>query len=450
MTPLRMINPIRPYAWGSRQFIAALQRRPVPSPAPEAELWLGAHPAAPSTVVGVPAAAPAGARMPPSPPAPAPEATPRTLDRWIAENRAETLGADVSERFGGELPFLMKILAAAQPLSLQAHPNRAQAEEGFEAEEDAGVPLAAPERSYKDRNHKPELIVALTPFTALCGFRPVEATLRLLAELGVEALGPCQRLLELKPPEAGLRAVFVHLLGLEATEKRHLTAAVRRAVSRLVAEGMLPSSEHSAELSWTKRLSDLYPGDVGVVGALFLNLVHLEPDEGLYLPAGNLHAYLEGAGVEIMANSDNVLRGGLTPKSINAPELLRILRFDETRPVPLRPSAIGVGVAVAAAVGEDERMFVTPAAEFQLSRILLAEGGSPTVHVPEGPEVLLVTEGEIELYWGADAVRLSQGGSVFVPSSSPPYRLSAVPAASGSSAVSKRSVVFRARVPAVQ
>jgi mannose-6-phosphate isomerase len=412
MNPKRMINPVRPYAWGSRHFIAALQDRPVPTASPEAELWLGAHPAAPSAVVSLPAETPEERRTPPP-----------TLDRWIAENRAETLGPDVAARFGGELPFLMKILAAAQPLSLQAHPSRAEAERGFDAEEAAHVPIDAPERSYKDRHHKPELIVALTPFVALCGFRPVVETRRLLAELGVEALGSCQRLLDREPPEEALRAVFQYLLGLPATEQRNLTEAVRRGISR---SGAVSGAEHASELGWAERLADLYPGDVGVVGALFLNLVHLAPDEGLYLPAGNLHAYLEGAGVEIMANSDNVLRGGLTPKPIHVPELLRILRFEEARPTPLRPTPVDAAEAV----------FETPADEFQLSRLRLGSGRPSLERIPLGPEVLLVTDGEVELGWGSDAVRLDRGGSVFVPSSSPPYRLSG----NGS--------VYRARVPA--
>ncbi len=416
MNPKRMINPIRPYAWGSRHFIAALQDRPVPTSSPEAELWLGAHPAAPSVVVSLPAETAEERRA--SPPTLA-----LTLDRWIAENRAETLGADVAARFGGELPFLMKILAAAQPLSLQAHPSRAEAERGFDAEEAAHVPIDAPERKYKDRHHKPELIVALTPFVALCGFRPVVETRRLLAELGGEALEPCRRLLDRDPPEEALRGVFQYLLGLPATEQRHLTEAVRRRVSR---NGVAATAEHAPELAWAERLADLYPGDVGVVGALFLNLVHLAPDEGLYLPAGNLHAYLEGAGVEIMANSDNVLRGGLTPKPIHVAELLRILRFEEARPKPLRPTPIDAGEAV----------FETPADEFQLSRLRLGADGPPLERVPLGPEVLLVTDGEVELGWGSDAVRLARGGSVFVPSSSPPYRLSG------------KGNVYRARVPA--
>jgi mannose-6-phosphate isomerase len=420
MNPKRMLNPVRPYAWGSRHFIAALQGRPVPTASPEAELWLGAHPAAPSAVVSLPAETDAE-HEPPTPSTALPVAL--TLDRWIAENRAETLGADVAARFGGELPFLMKILAAAQPLSLQAHPSRADAERGFNAEEAAHVPIDAPERSYKDRHHKPELIVALTPFIALCGFRPVVETRRLLAELGVGALEPCQRLLDREPPEEALRAVFQHLLGLPAAEQRHLTEAVRRGISR---GAVAAAAEYASELAWTERLADLYPGDVGVVGALFLNLVHLAPGEGLYLPAGNLHAYLEGAGVEIMANSDNVLRGGLTPKPIHVAELLRILRFEETRPIPLRPTPIDAGEAV----------FETPADEFQLSRLQLGVGHPPVERVPVGPEVLLVTDGEVELGWGSDTVRLSRGGSVFVPSSSPPYRLSG------------RGSVYRARVPA--
>ena len=164
--PLLLDNPIRGYAWGSRTVIAALQGRAVPSPAPEAELWMGTHPGSPSRVL------PAG----------------QDLDERIAANPIGELGPRVAERFGPRLPFLMKVLAAAAPLSLQAHPSPAQAEEGYAREEAAGLALDDPARSYKDDSHKPELICALTPFTALCGFRPVEATRRLLLGLGVPRL----------------------------------------------------------------------------------------------------------------------------------------------------------------------------------------------------------------------------------------------------------------------
>jgi mannose-6-phosphate isomerase len=411
MNPKLMVNPVRPYAWGSRDFIAALQQRPVPAPEPEAELWLGAHPAAPSSIVN----APADRREAPS----ASAVDLRALDRCIAESPADTLGVDVAARFGGELPFLMKILAAAQPLSLQAHPDRAQARQGFEAEEAAGTPLGAPGRSYKDRRHKPELLVALTPFVALCGFRPVGATRRLLAELAVDALLPYQRLLASEPPAVALGTVFRSLLGLPRAEQQALTDAVCRAASRA------PSGAFDGELAWVRRLADLYPGDVGVTGALFLNLVHLAPDEAIYLPAGNLHAYLEGAGVEIMASSDNVLRGGLTPKPINVPELLRILKFDETEALPLSPVPAGDG----------EWGYPTPAAEFELSRVELEGDASRRERVPRGPEVLLVSAGHIALGWGSGGLALGPGSSAFVPASSPPYALSGT------------GTVFRARVP---
>jgi mannose-6-phosphate isomerase len=412
MNPKLMVNPVRPYAWGSRHFIAALQQRPVPAAEPEAELWLGAHPAAPSSIV---VDAPADRRETPSPSA----VDLRALDRCIAESPVDTLGVDVAGRFGGELPFLMKILAAAQPLSLQAHPDRAQAFQGFEAETAAGTPLEAPERSYKDRRHKPELLVALTPFAALCGFRPVAATGRLLAELGVEALLPYQRLLEAEPPAVALEAVFRALLGLPRSEQQALTDAVCRAASRA------PSGPFDGELAWVRRLADLYPGDVGVTGALFLNLVQLAPDEAIFLPAGNLHAYLEGAGVEIMASSDNVLRGGLTPKPINVPELLRILKFDEAEALPLVPTPARDG----------EWVYPTPAEEFELSRIELEGAGGRRERVPRGPEVLLVSAGRVALGWGSGTLDLGPGSSAFVPASSPPYALSG------------DGTVFRARVP---
>ncbi|MFZ5892247.1 MAG: mannose-6-phosphate isomerase, class I [Myxococcota bacterium] len=389
---------IQNYAWGSRSFIASLQGRKTPSDKPEAELWIGAHSGAPAEVVEG-------------------EGKQR-LDELIAQNPKAALGEAVAQRYGGELPFLLKVLAAAQPLSLQAHPNSAQAEAGFAADEAAAIPLSAPERSYKDRRHKPELIVALTPFVALSGFRPVERTHRLFNELGVPALSQLAAPLVETTPERGLEQVFRHLMTAPAAEREALVNATVSAASR----ARTASRDFATEFTWVERLHALYPGDIGVVSALLLNLIELEPFEGLYLPAGNLHAYLDGAGVEIMAASDNVLRGGLTPKAVNVPELLRVLRFEVLEVVPLRPLNQTNG----------EQLYRTAASEFRLSYFQVRK--PLRIEDRSGPELLLVTEGRVRVQGQSSALLLEAGGTAFVPASE------------GALSIEGNGLLFRARV----
>jgi mannose-6-phosphate isomerase len=341
-----------------------------------------------------------------------------TLREAIAANPETMLGESVCRRFAGELPFLLKVLAAAEPLSLQAHPNAAQAKAGFSLEQAEQVPLAAEQRSYKDPHHKPELIVALTPFSALYGFRRVEATRALFAALDVPALTPYLGPLAGPSPRAGLGETFARLVGASREMQRLLAdATATAATNRLAFAGGF-----HGEFQLAARLGALYPGDIGVVLALLLNLVELRPLEGLYLPAGNLHAYLEGAGVEIMASSDNVLRGGLTKKHVNVPELLRILDFSELEPSPLTAEADG-----------DEHVYRTDASEFRLARLELE--GSLDVVQRGGAEILLVSAGAAELEIAGKSIAIPCGGSAFVPGAEGPYRLR------GS------ATVFRASVP---
>lgn len=397
-----LLCKIQSYAWGSRSFIAALQGRPTPSQGPEAELWIGAHPGAPAEVERR-------------------EGESRSrLDALINAAPERTLGEEVARRFHGELPFLMKVLAAAEPLSLQAHPNHAQAEAGFAREQAAGIPLDAPERSYKDPRHKPELLVALTPFVALCGFRPLARTRQLFAELGLSELSAITALLATEPPEQALRAVFERLITLPSDERPALVRRVRERAAELASKGR----DFALEFAWVERLQALYPGDIGIVLALLQNLVELAPGEALYLPAGNLHAYLDGAGVEIMANSDNVLRGGLTKKAINVPELLSILRFEELHVTPLR-----------AAPRESEFVYETPADEFELSYLRVA--GSTPLPRSRGPELFLVTEGHLQIQSENASYALAPGHSAFVP------------ACEGALTLVGAGTLFRARVPGV-
>ena len=379
-------NVIQPYAWGSFSALAELRGDARPSPTPEAELWMGAHPRAPSRLV----------------------TTGQSLDQAIEQSPAEHLGRGVLGAYGERLPFLLKVLAAAAPLSLQAHPSLAQATTGFAADEAAGIPLDAAARNYKDRNHKPELLCALSEFWALCGFRRVEETLELFEELGVPELAPFSAELGQSPDEAGISRVFVRLMQAPSAERGQLARATTDACRARAAH----SQRFASELGWAVKIGELYPGDVGVVSALMLNLLRLEPGEAIYLPAGNLHAYLGGTGVEIMASSDNVLRGGLTPKHVDVPELLKVLDFRPLHVEPLR-----------SVVEAREHVYLTPAREFRLSYFDLA--AAPLEVTVTGPEIWLVTSGAIELSaGGAAALRLEPARSAFVSASTGRLRLS--------------------------
>lgn len=387
-------NTIQPYAWGSRSAIAELRGVPAAG-TPEAELWMGAHPLAPSRIAS----------------------TGQTLESAIARSPRELLGADVAASYGNKLPFLLKVLAAETPLSLQAHPSLTQAALGFDAENARGIALDAPNRNYKDRNHKPELLCALSEFWALCGFRAVPRTLELLEELDVRALSGYRQRLAARPTEAGISELFASLMLAPQSEQQ----ALAHATTNACLSKRTSSKRFAAELEWAARIGNLYPGDVGVVSALLLNLLRLQPGEAIYLPAGNLHAYLGGTGVEIMASSDNVLRGGLTPKYVDVPELLRVLDFRPLDVEPLRPVAVGPELA-----------YPTPAREFQLSYFTLS-ASELTLNVA-GPEIWLVTEGHVCLSAAGEELELDRARSAFVS------------ADTGSLRLHGKGRIFRARV----
>src|SRR6478735_21518 len=320
-----LVNEPRDYAWGSRTLIADLEGR-APAPRPEAEIWFGDHP-------GDPALVPDG----------------RPLGAWLATEGA-TVGGPA------RLPYLLKLLAAASPLSIQAHPSKAQAEEGFAREEAAGVPRDAGKRTYRDDNHKPELIVAVSEtFTALAGLRPLDATRRLLDALGPAGAALARRLDS--PDAAGaLRDAIAWLLSGDAqAEVDGIVSAVASA----------DAPEFGAELATARRIiGSADPRDPGIVVALLMNLVTLRRGEAIFVPAGVLHAYVEGLGVELMAASDNVLRGGLTPKHVDVAELLSVLDPTPGPPPVVRPRDLGDGVrAYDVPVADFALYAVTPAAE---------------------------------------------------------------------------------------
>jgi mannose-6-phosphate isomerase len=309
------------------------------------------------------------------------------------------LGAPVRERFGDRLPFLMKVLAAEQPLSLQAHPTTEQARVGFAAEEAAGVPHDDATRTFKDPFHKPELLMALTTFEALCGFRPVEESLHCLAKLQVPVLKPTIAALA----RGGLRAAIPQLLALSGKRRTVLVEAVAEAAAGFVAAH---DPEFINTYRWAATLAQTYPGDPGVVISLMCNHLKLAPGEAVFLPAGNLHAYLSGAGIEVMASSDNVLRGGLTHKHVDLAALIEVLDFTDGR-VPILHPVLGPGGL----------RYPVPVQDFELTRCQL-DGQSGSL-ATRGPQVLLCTEGTAVLTSADGELVLEKGSSAFVPAGAP-------------------------------
>ncbi len=379
-----LTNTIRPYAWGSRTAIATLLGEPVPSPAPQAELWMGAHPDDPSRIEDG-----------------------RGLDALIAADRERELGVATAREFGS-LPFLLKLLAAGAPLSLQVHPTLAQARAGFAEEDRRGIDRGDPARNYRDANHKPEMICALTPFTGLVGFRPVHATRELIEELDVAELGHVDAVLGACTGSEGVHEAVATLLGLDERKRSTLVAAVGAACVRLAQH-----HRWAAPAQQIAALARSHPGDAGVIVALLMNLVRLRPGQAVFLPAGVLHAYLEGFGVEALADSDNVLRGGLTPKHIDVPELLDVLDPTPGKPTVLDPECEGA-----------ERAYAVPAREFRLSRVDVARSSPVDLRAVRGPQVLCTTAGTVTVEQAGAILDLPPGRSAYLSASDAPIRMS--------------------------
>jgi mannose-6-phosphate isomerase len=372
----QLTSTVRHYSWGSRTVIPELLGLPTPAEQPHAELWMGAHPDAPS-------------RLPDG----------RGLDAAIAAAPDELLGPDVHQRFGTRLPFLMKVLAADRPLSLQAHPTTAQAEAGFAAEEAAGIPRDDPTRTFKDPFHKPEVLLAITPVEALCGFRPVEESLHCLAKLQLPELKPTIAALA----HGGLRTAIPQLIALSDRRRTSLVHAVAARAARFVAAH---DPEFINTYRWAASLAETYPGDPGVVISLMCNHLRLAPGEAVFLPAGNLHAYLCGAGIEVMASSDNVLRGGLTTKHVDLAALIEVLDFTDGK-VPVLYPVLGPGGL----------RYQVPVQDFELTRCQL--GADPGVLSTAGPQVLLCAEGAAVLGSADGELELRRGQAAFVPAGAP-------------------------------
>ncbi len=386
---------LRTYAWGSRTAIAEFTGRPVPAAHPEAELWFGAHPGDPAWLKTA-------------------QGETSLLEVLVADPEGQ-LGSASRARFGDVLPFLVKVLAADEPLSLQAHPSADQAVEGYLREERMGIPVSSPVRNYRDTSHKPELLVALQSFEALAGFRQASRTTELLRALAVSDLDPFIDLLNDQSDADGLRALFTTWITAPQPDIDVLVPAVLDGAIQYVSSG---ATEFQAEAKTVLELGERYPGDAGVLAALLLNRISLAPGEAIFLPAGNLHAYLRGVGVEVMANSDNVLRGGLTPKHVDVPELLRVLDFTPTTEEQLRAQTRREG---------PELIYETPTDEFAVALLTLDgdylghEVDAPSRH--EGPQILLCTEGATTVHGKSKSLTLERGMAAWVAAEDGPIRL---------------------------
>jgi mannose-6-phosphate isomerase len=380
-------NPLQEYAWGSRSFIHELLGKPSPGRKPLAEMWMGVHPNGPSLVSW--------------------DRHWMPLGEFIGKDPKKALGSSVARNFSNKLPFLFKVLAAAKPLSIQAHPNRDQALKGFRSEEDRGIAFDAPERNYKDHNHKPEIFCALSSAWLLKGFRKREECLALMERFDIPPLvAPLRRLLGKNKGE-GMKPFFKALLGLHGEEQARAILEVGKFIKS--------HALGDPTFTWVINLSRAFPNDIMALSPLFLNLIRLEPGEAIQISPGTLHAYLQGAGVELMANSDNVLRAGLTSKHTDLNELLKVANFSHEASKILRPERRGKGKWV----------YPNDADEFVLSMISARRDLSYTSPKRRSLEIIICAAGRSKItdLRTGDVLSLNRGVSVVVPAAVEQYRI---------------------------
>jgi mannose-6-phosphate isomerase len=397
---LELRNPVKHYEWGSNRWIPQLLGKENPEGRPWAEMWMGSHPGSPSKLSF--------------------DEAEISLGDLIATDPPYYLGKQAAAQYG-VLPFLLKLLAAEKPLSIQAHPSLPRAQEGFQRENIAGPALEDPRRNYKDPNHKPEIICALTPFTGMCGFREPCETQQLLDGFLEISKEPASSKLSPALPEtmlSGLRKRMSPLLrALQEADSAialknfldalfSLSAEAREGLSRYIMAFASGASDRygvsAGQWELMFRFAELYPDDPAVISPLYLNIFHLEPGEAVFLNPGTLHAYIHGFGVELMANSDNVLRGGLTPKHIDLDELQKVLDFKPRMPEILKPQNTPAPYA-----------YPTPCREFSLS--VICGAGEEISFYKNGPVICIVTSGELEIQGKKTRALIPKGGSVFIP-----------------------------------
>ena len=393
-------NKILDYAWGTNNFIPELLGKNTPFEKPQAEMWMGSHKKAPSKAILDEGIVP--------------------LDLLIQKYPEDILGVTTSEKFSSELPFLFKVLSASKPLSIQAHPDKKQAQMGFARENSKGIPIDDPERNYRDNNHKPELICALTTMWALKGFRKPLEILNLFEPLREISVRCGIDVLQKQPEETGIKRFFLNLMNIDKNTAESLTEDVVKIIH--------PIKTKNPAYEWLDKLIMEYPGDIGALSSLYLNVLKLNPGEAVYLPARELHAYLAGSGLEIMANSDNVLRGGLTKKHVDRTELMNVLSF-----APVTPEIIK-----RVKTETFETFFPSKAEEFILSVIDLPDENSR--YKKDGQrsvEIILCIKGNAEISDISTGERkiLIKGTSMLIPAAVRGY------------SIKGKATIYKASVP---
>ncbi|WP_448885586.1 mannose-6-phosphate isomerase [Citrobacter telavivensis] len=379
----KLINSVQNYAWGSKTALTELYGLANPQQLPMAELWMGAHPKSSSKIED------ASGRI-------------MSLRDAIDSRQSALLGDAVAKRFG-ELPFLFKVLCAAQPLSIQVHPNKRNSEIGFAKENAAGIPMDAAERNYKDPNHKPELVFALTPFLAMNAFREFSEIVSLLQPVA-GAHTAIAHFLE-HPNAERLSELFAGLLSMQGEEKSRALAILKAALE----------AQQGEPWQTIRLIAEFYPDDSGLFSPLLLNVVKLNPGEAMFLFAETPHAYLQGVALEVMANSDNVLRAGLTPKYIDIPELVANVKFDAKPANQLLTTPVKNGA---------ELDFPIPVDDFAFS--LHALSAEETTIDQQSAAILFCVEGEAVLTKGEQSLVLKPGESAFISAEESPVSMSGV------------------------
>jgi len=375
----KLINSLQNYAWGSRQALTELYGIANPDHQPMAELWMGAHPKSPSFIEV--------------------DGQRRSLREVIEKDKEQLLGKAVAAQFG-ELPFLFKVLCADQPLSIQVHPGKSAAEAGFAKENAAGIPLSDARRNYKDANHKPELVFALTPFRAINGFRELHEIVSLLQP--VAGAHPAIAHFLKAPAISGLAQLFPSLLAMQGDEKRLALDILKAALH----------SQHGEPWNTVQSIAEFYPQDSGLFAPLLLNVIELQPGEAMFLFAETPHAYLKGVALEVMANSDNVLRAGLTPKYIDIPELMANLKFE------VKPYAS----LLTQPVRQREALFFpVPVKDFAFSLHQLS--ATPQTVSQQSATILFCVEGHAVVSQHNSHLTLKPGESCFIPACQSPIIL---------------------------
>lgn len=394
MTLYCLENPIINNDWGCPNSMVELYGYENSKNLPLAELWMGAHPKATSSIVLT-------------------NNDSKPLNEWIARNPQNILGRQCAEKFFNKLPFLFKVLSANSPLSIQSHPNKEQALAGWKKENEAQIPLTAAHRNYKDDNHKPELVYAITEFHALNGFREYSQIVKLFNLVKGANLSPIINTFVSALTSQGLKQFYQALMTHPAPAE--LVNEVINNIKQRLKANIDPMP---LKTLWQLiiNINNKYPGDIGVLSPLLINYIVLQPGEAMFLNAGTLHAYLKGTSLELMANSDNVLRGGLTPKHVDVKELLHTTMFEPKKYTDLKLNTTQLS--------KHEYSYNTSVDDFQLSIILLSKNTVNKVNNVYSAEILFAIEGKVEvLASNGYHLTLKAGESCFISAENSAYQL---------------------------